>query len=136
MNHFRRYLLATSAIAVFLVPTFASAQTDDAASYPRKPIRFIVPLSAGGIADVMSRMVANDLNTRWGQPVVVENRPGAGTALGLPAVHDRAPVPAPTAFGMAEVDRVSKDVLAAERRWLVPLRSEPRRRADREALKL
>ena len=56
--------------------------------------------------------------------------------LGLPAVHDRAPVPAPTAFGMAEVDRVFKDVLAAERRWLVPLRSEPRRQADKEALKL
>ena len=56
--------------------------------------------------------------------------------LGLPAVHDRAPVPTPTAFGIAEADRAFKDVLAAERRWLVPLRSEPRRQADREALKL
>ena len=50
-----------------------------------------MPLSAGGIADVMSRMVANDLNTQWGQPVVVENRPGAGTALGMAVVATAAP---------------------------------------------
>ena len=60
----------------------AEAPTD----YPSKPIKFIVPVPPGGAADVMARMIAEHLQTKWGQPVVVENRPGAGSSIGMQVV--------------------------------------------------
>ena len=59
--------------------------------YPSKPIRFVVPVPAGGAADVMSRMIAEHLQSRLGQTVVVENRPGAGSSLGMDVVAKAAP---------------------------------------------
>lgn len=61
------------------------------AGYPSKPIRFVVPVPAGGAADVMSRMIAEHLQSRLGQTVVVENRPGAGSSLGMDVVAKAAP---------------------------------------------
>jgi len=49
-----------------------------AQAYPAKPIRFIVPFPVGGIADVFARVIGQKFNDAWGQPVVVENRTGAG----------------------------------------------------------
>jgi tripartite-type tricarboxylate transporter receptor subunit TctC len=69
----------------------ARAQADDDSKYPQRPIKFIVPLAPGGVADVMSRMVAEHLQTKWGQPVVVENRPGAGTSIGMALVSKAKP---------------------------------------------
>ncbi len=69
----------------------AHAQADDDSKYPQRPIKFIVPLAAGGVADVMSRMVAEHLQNKWGQPVVVENRPGAGTSIGMAVVAKAKP---------------------------------------------
>lgn len=71
--------------------TSVLAQTDDDSKYPQRPIKFIVPLSPGGIADVMSRMVADHLAVKWGQPVIVENKPGAGTSIGMAAVSKAKP---------------------------------------------
>jgi tripartite-type tricarboxylate transporter receptor subunit TctC len=68
--------------------TLASAQNAD---YPNKPIKFIVPVPAGGAADVMSRMIAEHLQGKWGQTVVVENKPGAGSSLGMDGVAKAAP---------------------------------------------
>ena len=59
--------------------------------YPAKPVRIIVPFAAGGAGDVVTRIVAQRLTTRLGQPVVVENRPGAGGSAGLGVVARAAP---------------------------------------------
>jgi len=59
--------------------------------YPSKPIRFIVPFPAGGIADVMARVFGQKFNDAWGQPVVIENRPGAGGNIGAEAVAKSPP---------------------------------------------
>ena len=63
------------------LPALAQAQ----ATYPSRPIHFIVPYTAGGLADVFARAVAQGLGERLGQPVVVENRPGASQAIALEA---------------------------------------------------
>jgi tripartite-type tricarboxylate transporter receptor subunit TctC len=54
--------------------------------YPNKPIRLIVPLTTGSGADIAGRIIAQRLNEHWKQPVVVENRPGAGGQIGTSAV--------------------------------------------------
>ena len=62
-----------------------------AQSYPSKPIRFVAPIPAGGSTDVLAREVAKHLTETWGQPVVVENRPGAAGSIGADVVAKSAP---------------------------------------------
>ncbi|OGA25772.1 MAG: hypothetical protein A3H34_02830 [Betaproteobacteria bacterium RIFCSPLOWO2_02_FULL_67_19] len=69
-----------------------------AQTYPDKPVRIIVPFPAGGITDFQLRWAAQKLNQSWGQPVVVDNRPGAGGTLGTDMVA-RAPKDGYTLLG-------------------------------------
>ncbi len=59
--------------------------------WPTKPIRVIVPLTAGSASDVMGRIVADQLSQQLGQPIIVENRPGAGNTIGMSAVAKAEP---------------------------------------------
>src|SRR6476661_11132137 len=63
-----------------LTPGVAQAQ-----SYPTKSVRLIVPSAPGGGLDIMARVIAPPLAAMWGQPVVVDNRPGAGVMVGAEA---------------------------------------------------
>jgi tripartite-type tricarboxylate transporter receptor subunit TctC len=68
-------------IPLFFVPQ-AAAQSAAQSSWPQRPIRLIVPLTPGGSNDVLGRVVAERLQAAVGQPVLVENRPGAGGNVG------------------------------------------------------
>ena len=75
MLQFVRWCAA--AYALFSTVPFASAQS----AYPDKPIHFIVAFVPGGATDTFARQISNDLQNALGQPVVIENRPGAGGYL-------------------------------------------------------
>ncbi len=62
-----------------------------AQNYPAKPIRFIIPFPPGGTSDILARLIGPRLSERWGQQVVVDNRPGASGALGAEVVARAAP---------------------------------------------
>ncbi|MEQ1772260.1 MAG: tripartite tricarboxylate transporter substrate binding protein [Burkholderiales bacterium] len=68
-----------------------SIQAAHAQSYPAKPIRFVVPVVAGGSNDILGRLIGDRLRERWGQPIVVENRAGAGQMIGADLVAKAAP---------------------------------------------
>jgi tripartite-type tricarboxylate transporter receptor subunit TctC len=68
-------------LLVLAAATCAHAQ-GDASGYPSKPIRVIVPLAPGGAIDLIARGMSTALASRFGQPIVVENRPGAGESIG------------------------------------------------------
>jgi hypothetical protein len=79
------------AITTLLSMFVFSAHAQDVNSYPNKPIRIIVNFPPGGTVDVMTRSVAQKLTEKWGQPVVVDNRPGAGGNIGAQAVASAEP---------------------------------------------
>jgi tripartite-type tricarboxylate transporter receptor subunit TctC len=70
---------------------FALALSAHAQDYPARPIRIVVPYPAGGSADLLPRIFAEKLGTKWGQPVLVENRPGAGGNIGAEFVYKAEP---------------------------------------------
>ena len=81
--------LQSSMAAIVLglaVPAAAAAQ-----AYPDKPIRIIVTVAAGGPMDTIARFTAQQMQARLGQPVIVDNRPGAGSTIGAKAVADAPP---------------------------------------------
>jgi tripartite-type tricarboxylate transporter receptor subunit TctC len=80
LRHLRELLLAA-----LLLPLGAAAQ------YPAKPVHLVVPFPAGGPTDVLSRVLAQKLSERWSVAVVVDNKPGAGGAIGSDSVAKSAP---------------------------------------------
>lgn len=84
MHHFKptRWLpLTTLALALAGGATLANAQ-DDAKGWPQKPVRFVIPTPPGAPVDIIVRLMQPKLQAAWGQPVLVENKPGAGGNVG------------------------------------------------------
>lgn len=69
----------------------ARAQGIEAEHYPNRPIHIVVPFPAGGPTDLLSRIIGKEMTASWGQPVVIENRPGADTTIGALAVAKSDP---------------------------------------------
>jgi tripartite-type tricarboxylate transporter receptor subunit TctC len=86
----RRWAIALALLASIGV---ASAQpgSPDARDFPNRTMRIVVPFPAGGPADIVARIIGQRMSEDWGQPVVVENRPGANTVIGAQAVAKAAP---------------------------------------------
>src|SRR3954468_21582094 len=74
-----------------LCALFAAASAAAAQNYPSGPIRWLVGFSAGGTADMISRDIAGHLEKTWGQPVIIENRPGANGSTATAALASARP---------------------------------------------
>ncbi len=86
MHDTRRILLAAAGLlGLFLAAPHASAQ------YPARPVRVVVPFPPGGGVDIVARAIGEKLSPRIGQPVVIDNKPGAGTTIGTDAAAKSAP---------------------------------------------
>ena len=86
-----KHLLMKLATAIGLAIAALHASPTSADAYPDKPIRLIVPSTAGSVPDQLARWLGEKLAGAFGQPVVVDNRPGAGGTIGLTAVARAAP---------------------------------------------
>ena len=82
-----RRIAVLSALCALALPGLAKAQ----GSFPNHPVKFIVPFPAGGINDVLARIVADKLTAKWGQPIVIEQKTGAGGNIGADLASQSAP---------------------------------------------
>ena len=117
---------AASAVAAWL-PAGASAQ----ATWPNRPIKLIVPFPPGGGSDVIARVLGTRLSARLGQPVIIENKGGAGGALGTDMVAKAPPdgytilfTTTAMATNAASGKKLPFDLAKT---WCRSARSEPRR---------
>jgi tripartite-type tricarboxylate transporter receptor subunit TctC len=81
---------AVAATVLGVLPAPARA-ADALAGFPSKPVRLIVPFTPGGSTDILARAVGQKLSESWGQPVVIDNRPGAGGIIGMELEAKAAP---------------------------------------------
>jgi tripartite-type tricarboxylate transporter receptor subunit TctC len=82
--HARRQILAVALVASVMPMVHAQ-------SWPVRPVRIVVPAPAGSSLDIVARLLGDKLKDRWGQPVVIENKPGAGGMLGVDLAAKAAP---------------------------------------------
>jgi tripartite-type tricarboxylate transporter receptor subunit TctC len=90
-HHRARTTSSRTAFAAAALLVAATAVASAQADYPNRPIRIIVPLPPGATADTLPRIIGEKLTARWGQPVIIENRPGAAQNLGAEAVARAEP---------------------------------------------
>ena len=84
-------MLVRTLVAALLAAAAFSSLPALAQPYPARPIRFVVPFPPGGGVDIVARSLAEKLSPRLGQPIVVDNKPGAGTTIGTDAAAKSAP---------------------------------------------
>jgi len=84
-------VLLARAVLIGMLATAAAAAQGTADSYPNRAVRIVVPFPAGGPTDILARVIAQRLSEVWGQPVVIENQPGANTAIAAARVAKMPP---------------------------------------------
>jgi tripartite-type tricarboxylate transporter receptor subunit TctC len=103
-----RFVRAAVCVVLTVLATAAMAQ-----NYPSGPVKLIVPIPAGGVTDVMARIIAQRLQEMWGRPVVVENRPGGNSGVGAQAV-ERSPADGLTLLVAPDATFTANPVLFAK----------------------
>ena len=104
-------MMRSFAVALFSILFCAPAMAQE--NFPNRPIRIIVPFAAGGPSDIVARLLAPKMMTVLGQPVIVDNRPGAGGVTGVDIAAKAAPDGYTIALGSAAGSRFRRNLIAA-----------------------
>ena len=83
-----RWIRALAALAALVAPSGAALAQG---TFPSRPVHLLVPFPPGGAVDIVARTLGDELSKRWGQPIVVENRPGAGGTIAAEVAAKAAP---------------------------------------------
>jgi tripartite-type tricarboxylate transporter receptor subunit TctC len=83
--------LVRAAAIMFSVALASPAEAAETERYPVKPIRIVVPFTPGGSNDLLARVISQKFNEAWGQPAIIDNRPGGGSTIGIEVVVRAAP---------------------------------------------
>jgi tripartite-type tricarboxylate transporter receptor subunit TctC len=121
-NVMRRLIIGGTALA--LASLIGASMSLSADTYPSRPVKFIVPVGAGGANDFIARVVAKELSEQWGQSVIVENRPGATGIVATEVVARAAPDGYTALFGsttFAQVPALFKTLSYDFRRSFAPV---------------
>lgn len=86
MTRFSRRSIQVSALAFAFLGPLSISSTHAQTNYPNKPVKIVVPYPAGGGSDAVARLIADKLQQAWGQPVLVDNKPGASGIIGTQQV--------------------------------------------------
>ena len=86
MRLHRRHLLTLTTVCAAAATLGAALPALAQAAWPSRPVKIVVPTGPGSSLDLIVRAMSDKLAARWGQPVVIENKPGAGGMLGMDAV--------------------------------------------------
>ena len=100
-----------SLFAISLLAASTLAQAADAPNYPNRPIRYVVAFAPGGVNDILARIIGAKLSESWGQPVIVDNRPGAGGNVGAELVA-KAPPDGYTLLNISTAHAISQTLYA------------------------
>ncbi len=109
-----RLIKSVAAVAAALAASFTFAQ-----AYPSKPIKLIIPFAPGGTTDIVARIMAAKMTPLMGQPVIVENRGGAGGSIGAAEIAKAAPDG--YTIGMGSVSTMGTNIVAYKNNKLDPL---------------
>src|SRR6476469_11225478 len=85
MQRLRSFLFTVSFCLSAIVAALPVQAQTSGQQWPQRPVRFIIPLGPGSGVDISARLIADKLSAKWGQPVVVENRPGGDGIVGISA---------------------------------------------------
>ena len=83
--------IALASLSALMIGPAAAQQAQEAAAFPNRSIKIVVPFPAGGPSDVLARMIGQKMTEDWGQPVVIENRVGANAVIGAQQVAKAPP---------------------------------------------
>jgi tripartite-type tricarboxylate transporter receptor subunit TctC len=110
----RRMMLQTLAgiCAGVAAPRMVLAQASNATTYPARTIRLVVPSAAGGAPDAICRLLGNELATALGQPIVIDNKPGAGGAIGMTEIARASPDGYTLGYGNVVTLAINKSLYA------------------------